>query len=970
MIEFIKKYKNFLLAIGALIVLTCLFCAMFWEGLQQGIIANWDSLRGYLPLRFQAWQIFTDYKQFPFWTSVDALGAPFFADCQTGSISPFNILFSFFSVGFTFNLTIILHYVFAGFGTYIFLKKWNCAFEVALFGAIAFMFSGFLITNKEILALGFGACYLPWFLVAVESILSNKSRIGFLSLIFLIFLQFIDGHVQIFLYTGYFIFAYSFFRVFILNDDKIKKIIIVSLGFILGILLLSISFFPATQLANLSLRSASSFAFACQGQLDSFFELFSMIFPYIEGPAWSTSSIYETVGKQVNVFRTVILYSGIAPLFLALAGLIWAQNKNNKKVIAFFIIAALLCIALSLGNNIPFLKFACFLPGIKTFRQPHRCIFILNFCVAVAGAISLNELIKLKTKKIKIGIVIASFLFFQVALLYFIKNPNFLINSNFFPNWINKISFNIPNVYIPLLLIFATTLLGCFCFIKKIRKFVGWIFLVLIIVDAFYFVPYFAPQAGVKYSDINSALQLNKINNIEKPRYLPRYGAFNYLNKFHVGWSEISKLSALPVFAHYTAFVQKNWYAFAKHHERGKYSDKRFFDANHFLRHANIKYANYKNLIFNKEVNHPFNNPTYETANFFPRAFLTTDLLIFNNNSEAKNALFNDKFKWPSNKTITLAKTDSVIENWPKFLSDATGSCKIISYTPNKINIEVDIHNGPMMLVISDAWYPNWRAKIDGDEVGIAKADCVLRAIAVPVGKHNIKFYYRSNYFVVGGIISLVVLGISIFCFCKFEKLLFYIEKIVIFLCNNKLIELLKSIKLSFLIKYLTIGFLLIFILFMVANFFSTPRQKISLVNNFSEKSFELEPGKHLMKKISLDLNSYYKLNLELVNNDKIKPSCIFDVYASNWDIPETQITGINQKKKIYSKCFKNLVYRPNAYLRLLNTSLTNSVFIKKATFENIYFFERVLQLLLKNITYSIIFVLLLSLNFYIIFKK
>lgn len=50
-------------------------------------------------------------------------------------------------------------------------------------------------------------------------------------------------------------------------------------------------------------------------------------------------------------------------------------------------------------------------------------------------------------------------------------------------------------------------------------------------------------------------------------------------------------------------------------------------------------------------------------------------------------------------------------------------------------------------LVVSDNYNRGWRARIDGEATGVFRADCNLRAIVLPKGRHIVAFDYRPPYF-------------------------------------------------------------------------------------------------------------------------------------------------------------------------------------------------------------------------------
>ena len=64
-------------------------------------------------------------------------------------------------------------------------------------------------------------------------------------------------------------------------------------------------------------------------------------------------------------------------------------------------------------------------------------------------------------------------------------------------------------------------------------------------------------------------------------------------------------------------------------------------------------------------------------------------------------------------------------------------SVKLTSYEANRLAYEIDSEKGGV-LVFSDIYYPGWTATVSGEEVPVARANYILRAIQVPAGKHEV----------------------------------------------------------------------------------------------------------------------------------------------------------------------------------------------------------------------------------------
>ena len=69
----------------------------------------------------------------------------------------------------------------------------------------------------------------------------------------------------------------------------------------------------------------------------------------------------------------------------------------------------------------------------------------------------------------------------------------------------------------------------------------------------------------------------------------------------------------------------------------------------------------------------------------------------------------------------------------------------------------------PGWLVLSDAYYPAWQARVDGSPRRVEIADAALRAVAVPGGDHSVEFVYNSPALAIGAALSgLTVLSLAV----------------------------------------------------------------------------------------------------------------------------------------------------------------------------------------------------------------
>jgi len=82
------------------------------------------------------------------------------------------------------------------------------------------------------------------------------------------------------------------------------------------------------------------------------------------------------------------------------------------------------------------------------------------------------------------------------------------------------------------------------------------------------------------------------------------------------------------------------------------------------------------------------------------------------------------------------------------------GSARILAYHNAEVVIEADSPDGGYV-VLNDLWQDWWRAEIDGEPVPILAANVLFRTVAVPPGRHRIRFQFTP----VRGALSQFLLG-------------------------------------------------------------------------------------------------------------------------------------------------------------------------------------------------------------------
>ncbi len=90
---------------------------------------------------------------------------------------------------------------------------------------------------------------------------------------------------------------------------------------------------------------------------------------------------------------------------------------------------------------------------------------------------------------------------------------------------------------------------------------------------------------------------------------------------------------------------------------------------------------------------------------------------------------------------------------------DTPGSARLTSDRPQRVAIAVEAA-ADAWLVLADAWFPGWAATLDGTSTPVLRANYLVRAVAVPVGRHEVVFSYDPPGYATGRTVSSVAWGV------------------------------------------------------------------------------------------------------------------------------------------------------------------------------------------------------------------
>lgn len=91
--------------------------------------------------------------------------------------------------------------------------------------------------------------------------------------------------------------------------------------------------------------------------------------------------------------------------------------------------------------------------------------------------------------------------------------------------------------------------------------------------------------------------------------------------------------------------------------------------------------------------------------------------------------------------------------------SAGTGIVKVVESLPGRLVVDVP-PAGKALLVVSQPFYPGWKARVDGKKTEILRVDALLQGIKLPAGAQQVELRYRPS--VLPAIVSLLTLALAV----------------------------------------------------------------------------------------------------------------------------------------------------------------------------------------------------------------
>lgn len=725
------KVKSFLGKYPAAFPLSFLIVVVlvpFWKlTMMQGFVITDDIFTSDLmndafPYRHYLSEVLKS-GQLPLWYPPVYGGFPLLARAEAGIAFPPNlILFGLLPPYIALNLVILLTLITAGVGMYLFVRELEVGTAAALIAAVSFSYSGFMVAHLKHLSTVNTACLFPLGLYFIERAFKQNDAETFLRkakpfvwLGIVIGVQNLAGHTQTAYYSGLAYLAYFLFRYWVsrkkISAPARKRTTSPSIGkgffrdarmiwfgaaVLIGAGLSAVQVLPTYELVSRSQRSGGvTFDYASNYAYDPS-NITTFIYPYANG------DIGNATYRGRSIFWEDYGYVGIIALLLAAYAVVALRKKAHVK---FFAAVTVVAYLLVLGPNTPLYEGVFHVvPGMKFFRFPTRFMLIVDASLAVLAAFGASHLLSRRAKKndgngmsrpgyALLGLTVLDLLFFQMRQNPIVDAKDWLA----VPGTVQTIKRDpgLFRIYSP-----GASEMHKLAFSKA----GGWEGSLQPYLDQREFIQ---PSLNVLYnlSTADGYAQLT-----------PGYVVDLWGDQNRGGW------------IYETAALQNNTFM----------PRPAFFK---IISLFNIKYLITPWRVASdslERLESPEGTFLYRNGSVMPRAFMVPGYRYAPGPEAAKAILLSDGFD---------PRKEAIVATRPRYAPGGTAMNSTVTIAEYRVNDVVARVDGDKdgLLVLSDTYYPGWRAFVDGKETEILQANVCQRAVEVPSGKHEVRFVFDST---------------------------------------------------------------------------------------------------------------------------------------------------------------------------------------------------------------------------------
>jgi hypothetical protein len=711
--------------------------SFFWE----------DFVEYVFPMQAFAAKSFA-HGEIPFWNPYTFGGMPFLADLQVGFFYLFNRLLSLFTLSgnnlpiLGLEIIIILHFFISQINTYALARYFKVSSYGALISAVSYSFSMFMVGHVIHPMIVYQLAWLPLVLMLFVKAFDTKKIFYAIIAGAILGMAMLSGHPQTTLYVVTLLGLVGLYQLFFLFKNSkfsrsiVKAILIFFIPFVIAVGIFAIQYLPSKELSRFAQRNEVSYTKATEGALQ-FKQIYTAIVPklfgWVEGSNLETMTFYLKFNGNVqrHFFWETVYYFGIVGAVLGLFG---ALVGYRSRYVWLMIILTVFGFLYAQGEGSPIFNILYNLPYFGIFRNPGRMMFFVTLGVSILAGFGFDFLWKEAFKK---GILIRFIIPLLIAFFIgFLASTGFFANLMEAPFVAQKVIEDSGNIAIIFVIIIG--LIGILVNRAVISpSLAGLVLFVLAFIDLFLVGASFNrnPENPEKAYELKPELKAMLVPNPPKDIFRVSMRLYEPI-RFMAMQRNQGLLDNVMLIEGYNPLILERVLPPSS-------SAKTTLDL------CNVKY----------EVKVDLDKGTWafaERTGFYPRIWAVNDYKVVESN-KVSDFMKNNDLNY--RKIVVLEKQPNLQKADTSQLLESKANCEYFSNNYIKFRISSNV---PVIAVISEIWYPDWKAYVDGRPTEVYRANYSLRAVEVPKGEHIIEMQYESKAFTTGLYLTLATILIVI----------------------------------------------------------------------------------------------------------------------------------------------------------------------------------------------------------------
>jgi hypothetical protein len=663
----------------------------------------------------------------PLWNPYNLCGLPLLATIQIGVFYPLNVLHLIFPVEQALAWSALAHLVLAGVFMYAYLRSLRLGHLASVVGGLVWSYAPQNI-NMVLQPAYYGYVWMPLALLGVDRIVRAPSPRNAVLLGAALAMPILAGVPQLFAFTAYALLLYTPIRL-LQNYGPNKRlgpalhaIGMLAIGAAVGAGLSAVQVLPTIELTSESTRSLGKMTLEA-----------SQFYGTPSPSKLARGLLVPFFPPGIRTF--MYTYFGLMPLALAGAGLFWRSHIGTR---VFFLLLALLSFGLASGTSGYLYEFFYQLPTGDWFRAPTRFLTLFVLAASALAAIGTERVVVLFTARGPAAGLSGSRLLAVGAAAGLLALIGFdLLNSYGLLGANRLIAHPVRGVGE---IRRATQTLAL------MRERAG--------LDRVYFLENGRPPDRALQSKRGMVYGLYEAEDYE-PMAPRRYVDFFTYAESGKGWPAgehwSGKYRVIPPLAHPQML---------------RLTSTRYLLSDRSLERTIgtvYTYALGYSRVDDLPANWDRRLVLYENTHAVPRAYVATQPRFVDTEGEALRSLADWTFD-PRREVVlegldeeTAERLGTTTDPVSSATQGARGRAEIVSYEPNRVTIRAATDRGGF-LVLTDLYYPGWRAEIEGQPAEILRANYLFRAVWLAPGEHTVVFRYAPGSFRLGGSITLLTL--------------------------------------------------------------------------------------------------------------------------------------------------------------------------------------------------------------------